>query len=182
MESSLDTESTSQTDGADDAPASEMSEASTTIVRTVSDLVDVMSRGGLTELDLDYLDVRIRLRVGSQMAPATQYIAVDPSSMPAPANVPTAVPDAVPVPVRAGHIITAPMVGTFYSAPSPQDPPFVSVGDMVRTGQVIGIIEAMKIMNEITADADGVVAEVIATNATPVEYGSELIRLGPAGG
>ncbi|HEV2527811.1 MAG TPA: acetyl-CoA carboxylase biotin carboxyl carrier protein [Thermomicrobiales bacterium] len=181
MESSLDTQSTSQSDGVDGASESPIGETSATIVRTVSDLVDVMGRGGLTELDLDYLDVRIRLRVGPQHPAPIQYVSMESTGQAPPPPV-SAVAAPAAAPVRAGHIITAPMVGTFYSAPSPQDPPFVTVGDMVRTGQVIGIIEAMKIMNEITADADGVVAEVVATNATAVEYGSELIRLAPAGG
>jgi acetyl-CoA carboxylase biotin carboxyl carrier protein len=148
----------------------------------VSDLVDVMGRGGLTELDLDYLDIRIRLRVGPSIpAGALQYVAAAPAS-PMPAATTPVAPAEVPAARASGHVVTAPMVGTFYASPSPSDPPFVSVGDTIRVGQVIGIIEAMKIMNEITADAAGVVAEVVATNATAVEYGSELIRLAPAGG
>src|SRR5690606_6511657 len=76
-----------------------------------------------------------------------------------------------------GHVITAPMIGTFYAAPSPGEDPFVQVGDEVEVGQVIGIIEAMKIMNEIVADKAGVVAEILVENAQPVEYGSPLVRL-----
>ena len=181
MESPLDTESTSQTDDTDGMSANAVSQTSATIVRTVSDLVDVMDRGGLTELDLDYLDVRIRLRVGQQHIAPVQYVPAE-SASPVPTTAPPTVAAPPVTPVETGHIIAAPMVGTFYSSPSPQDPPFVSVGDTIRTGQVIGIIEAMKIMNEITADADGIVAEVIATNATPVEFGSDLVRLSPAGG
>jgi acetyl-CoA carboxylase biotin carboxyl carrier protein len=69
------------------------------------------------------------------------------------------------------------MIGTYYSAPSPGEDPFVQIGDEVEIGQVIGIIEAMKIMNEITADSAGVVAEILVENAQAVEYGSPLIRL-----
>jgi len=79
-----------------------------------------------------------------------------------------------------GHVVAAPMIGTFYASPSPGDPPFVEVGDSVEVGQTIGIIEAMKIMNEITSDRAGVVAEVLARNAEAVEYGSPLIRIVPA--
>ena len=78
------------------------------------------------------------------------------------------------------HVITAPMIGTFYASPSPGDPPFVEVGDPIEVGLVIGIIEAMKIMNEITADRSGVVSAVLVGNAQPVEYGSPLLRLQPA--
>jgi len=76
-----------------------------------------------------------------------------------------------------GHVVTAPMIGTYYSAPSPGEPAFVSVGDTVEAGQVIGIIEAMKIMNEIAADRGGTVTEIFVTNSQPVEYGSPLIRI-----
>jgi acetyl-CoA carboxylase biotin carboxyl carrier protein len=71
------------------------------------------------------------------------------------------------------------MVGTYYRSTSPTDPPLVQPGDRVEVGQLIGIIEAMKIMNEITADRSGTVLDVIAENATAVEFGSPLIRLGP---
>ena len=137
---------------------------------TVAALVDVMSRGGISELDLDYLDVRIRLR-GSSAATTSAPVALASNSV-------------VPSPSDSenGRTITAPMVGTFYAAPTPQDPPFVQVGDVVRSGQIIGIIEAMKIMNEIAADADGVVSEVVVANGQPVEYGSVLLRLAPAPG
>jgi acetyl-CoA carboxylase biotin carboxyl carrier protein len=74
-------------------------------------------------------------------------------------------------------LIKAPMIGTFYSSPTPGAPPFVEVGEEVAIGQVIGIIEAMKIMNEIVADRDGVVRELLVANGQPVEYGSPLLRL-----
>jgi acetyl-CoA carboxylase biotin carboxyl carrier protein len=86
----------------------------------------------------------------------------------------------VSVPIASepeGHLVAAPMIGTFYSAPSPGEPAFVSVGDIVEAGQVIGIIEAMKIMNEIAADRAGTVAEIYVKNSQSVEYGSPLIRL-----
>ena len=76
-----------------------------------------------------------------------------------------------------GHVVTSPMIGTFYSASAPGEPAYVQVGDEVETGQVVGIIEAMKIMNEITADKSGVVVEILANNAEAVEYGSPLIRI-----
>ena len=80
-------------------------------------------------------------------------------------------------PVEALHVVTSPIVGTFYSAPSPDAPPFVKVGDRVRKGQILCIVEAMKLMNEIECDADGVVAEIYPKNAQPVEYGEALFGL-----
>lgn len=134
----------------------------------------MMGRGGITELDLDYMDVRIRLRGASASVPAAPAAPAAPVALASNSVVP------VTPPAPVGKAVTAPMVGTFYAAASPQDPPFVQIGDVVRVGQVIGIIEAMKIMNEIISDHEGVVSEVVATNGQPVEYGSELLRLAPA--
>lgn len=142
---------------------------SATLVETVRSLVDVMTRGGITELDVDYLDVRIRLRGASALAPVAVLPATAASTI-APVTLPP------PAPV-VGEAVTSPMVGTFYAAPTPQDPPFVQPGDRVRKGQIVGIIEAMKIMNEIASDLDGIVTEILVENAQPVEYGTELFRL-----
>jgi acetyl-CoA carboxylase biotin carboxyl carrier protein len=81
------------------------------------------------------------------------------------------------MPEVVGHVVKAPMIGTFYASPAPGEPPFVHLGDHVSAGQTIGIIEAMKIMNEIVADRSGIVAEILAANAQAVEYGSPLLRL-----
>ncbi len=75
------------------------------------------------------------------------------------------------------HILSSPIVGTFYRAPNPESPPFVEVGDRVSSGQVLCIVEAMKLMNEIEADADGTVVEVYVENAQPVEYGESLFAI-----
>ena len=76
-----------------------------------------------------------------------------------------------------GHTITSPLVGTFYSSPSPDAPSFVNVGDRVKKGQVIGIIEAMKLMNELESDFDGVVKEILVKDETVVEFGQPLFIL-----
>ena len=82
-----------------------------------------------------------------------------------------------PIASQNEKIITAPLVGTFYTKPSPDAKPFVQVGQMVHKGDVVGIIEAMKLMNEVTADCDGTVKEVAAENGTMVEYGQPLVIL-----
>ncbi len=84
--------------------------------------------------------------------------------------------------VAKGHqIVTSPMVGTFYRAPDPASPPFVDIGDVVKKGQTLCIIEAMKLMNEIEADVDGTIADIFVENAKPVEYGQKLFAILPAG-
>ena len=131
----------------------------------VRKLAAVLEDHHLSQIDVTLGPLQIRLKAGKVAEPV--------AAAPAAQAITTA---ALPA-GEAGHVVTAPMIGTFYSAPSPGEPPFVSVGDEVETGQVIGIIEAMKIMNEITADRSGTVTEVFVTNAQPVEYGSPLVRL-----
>ncbi|HET6923776.1 MAG TPA: acetyl-CoA carboxylase biotin carboxyl carrier protein [Anaeromyxobacteraceae bacterium] len=118
-------------------------------------------------------------------APVTQVLAhAAPVAVPAPVTL--AAPAAAPSPAapsqaadKPGHVVTSPLVGTFYRAPAPDSPPFVEVGSTVKKGQVLCIVEAMKIMNEIESDVEGKVAEIYAANATPVEYGEKLLRLEP---
>lgn len=141
--------------------------ASDTLIGTVRELISMMGKGGISELDLSTGDMTIRLRGQSQAtasSPAGPY--------------PLAASDIDGGDDAAGHTVTSPMIGTYYSAPSPGEAPFVHVGDDVEVGQVVGIVEAMKIMNEIISDRAGVVLEVLVENAQPVEYGSPLIRLG----
>jgi acetyl-CoA carboxylase biotin carboxyl carrier protein len=149
--------------GEPDSPASGEIEG---LVRSLVGMMD----GGISELDVSFGGVSIRLRGGSEAAPRTA-VEVSPD------------PTADEIAIAAGeseHVITAPMIGTFYASPSPGEPLFVQVGDAVEAGQVVGIIEAMKIMNEIVADRSGIVTAVMVGNAQPVEYGSPLIRLGGA--
>ncbi len=144
------------------------------IVTSVRSLVEIMRAGGIAELDLTFADVSLHLRGGSTVAAtviaaaASQHIAdqAEPIfSMPGPEQ----------------HI-TSPMVGTFYASPTPGAPAYVRVGDHVEVGQTVGIIEAMKIMNEITADRAGLVIAVLAENGQAVEYGSPIVRLDPTRG
>jgi len=96
---------------------------------------------------------------------------------PAIALAPAPVPEAPPTP---GLVVTSPFVGTFYRAPSPEASPFASVGDNIKKGQVVCIVEAMKLMNEIEAEVEGRVSEILVKNGEHVEYGQALIRLIPA--
>ena len=132
----------------------------------VRSLIGMMAGGGITELDLSFGSITVRLRGQGTTA------AVVPAG---PRADPVAVVEGAATPEE--HVISAPMIGTFYAAASPGDPPLAEVGDPVEAGQVVGIIEAMKIMNEIVADRDGIVTAVLVANAQAVEYGSPLIRL-----
>ena len=127
-------------------------------LRKLKTLIDLVSESGVAELEITEGEDRVRI-VNRTSAPAAQ---------PAPA--------AAPAP-SAALSITSPMVGTFYRAPSPGAAPFIEVGDHVKKGQVIGIIEAMKLLNEVEADQDGVVKAFAAENGQPVEFGQPLVIL-----
>ena len=144
--------------------------APTEVEDLVRSLIGMMAGSGITELDLSFGSVTVRLR-----GQATTTVAVPAGPR---AETVTVVESAAP---PDEHVISAPMIGTFYAAASPGDPPLVEVGDPVEAGQVVGIIEAMKIMNEIVADRDGIVTAILVANAQPVEYGSPLIRLRQTG-
>ena len=141
-------------------------ESSQELIETVRNLISMMGKGGITELDLSTGDLSIRLR---GQGGGVTVVTATPG---------TIAQNDAPSRPDTSFDITAPMIGTFYSAPTPGEAPFVQVGDDVEVGQVVGIIEAMKIMNEIIADQAGVVVEVLVENAQAVEYGSPLIRLG----
>jgi acetyl-CoA carboxylase biotin carboxyl carrier protein len=151
-----------------DASAPSLSDAT----EAVCTLAGLMSRHGLAELDLSMAGLTISLRSGTGSAAPLAPVAAEAAAAPA----------QLPEPPVDGHVITAPMIGTFYTAPGPGQPPFVQIGDRVEAGQVIGIIEAMKIMNEIAADRGGVVQDVLVKNAQAVEYGSPLMRVTPERG
>jgi acetyl-CoA carboxylase biotin carboxyl carrier protein len=145
------------------------------VTDVVRSLVETMRSNGLARIDVEVGDVVIRLRAGN----VREVKVASRSSVDHQISVP-AVAELAPV----GHVVTAPMIGTYYTSAAPGEPPLVRPGDRVDAGQTIGIIEAMKIMNEIAADRSGVVAEIIAGNAQAVEYGSPLLRIIPdeAGG
>jgi acetyl-CoA carboxylase biotin carboxyl carrier protein len=134
----------------------------------VKSLAAVMQESNVTELDVDLGQVVVRLRR------PTREIGLE--SVP-----PRLSGDGVVEPPSREHVIAAPMIGTFYSAPTPGAPPVVVEGDDILAGQTIGIIEAMKIMNEISADRSGIVEAVLVENGQPVEYGSPLVRLAIGG-
>ncbi|MFI7024614.1 acetyl-CoA carboxylase biotin carboxyl carrier protein [Micromonospora sp. NPDC049900] len=138
-------------------------------------------RDGGTELEVEW---QHEAGSGPASAPGTSGVFI-PSGGPPASPAPTALAGVVgagapPVPPIPRSAVRSPMVGTFYRAPEPGAAPFVAVGDLVRPGQVVGIVEAMKLMNEITADRAGRVTEVLVADGQPVEYDQPLVALDPA--
>jgi len=142
----------------------------------VKELIDLTVRHRLQEVEVESDGFRVRVRGGEVVS----AVRVEPTAaQAAPASPAATAPSVPPAPAPADdlHVVTSPIVGTFYASPSPDSPPFVKVGDRVRKGQVLCIVEAMKLMNEIESDADGLVAEIHPRNAQPVEYGEPLFGL-----
>ena len=139
-------------------------------IRKIKKLMELVEQSGINELEVREGEESIRL----SKAPAGVVMA----SVAAPAAAPAAIAPVAAVPVvtqPAGHTLNAPMVGTFYRAPSPDSQPFIEVGKTVSAGDVVCIIEAMKLMNEIEADKSGVVTAILVEDGQPVEFGQPLV-------
>jgi acetyl-CoA carboxylase biotin carboxyl carrier protein len=150
-------------------------------LRKLKKLIDLVQESGIAELEVTEGEEKVRIvKVGRAM-PEGSMVFVPPPPAAAPAAAPALpVPATVPAQAAAaaeGHVLKSPMVGTFYRAPSPGAKPFVEVGDTVKAGQTVCIIEAMKLLNEIEADEDGVVKAILAENGQPVEYGEPLLAI-----
>ncbi len=144
-------------------------------------LISLLEEKNLTQFELEVEGLKIKLSrnvSGGVNSPAAFIPAIPPAA----SNLsPTQVEQPAAAPVAAEekniHYITSPMVGTFYRAPSPTSPPFVDIGDTVKKGQTLCIIEAMKLMNEIESDVSGVVVDILVENGKPVEYGQKLFAI-----
>lgn len=151
------------------------------------ELVSTLNQTDISELTLKSADFELTLKkqapVGTVFAEAAPVAIAPAPTVTAPASPPTA-PAAAPAPASPPPSvdtnvteITSPMVGTFYRAPAPDEPPFVEVGDRVQNGQTVCIIEAMKLMNELEAEVSGEIVEILVENAQPVEFGQPLMRV-----
>ena len=147
-------------------------------IRKVKKLIELLEESGIAEIEISEGEESVRIsRYPQGMAIAAPHVL---ASMPAPpaAPSPAAAPAGAPAPAapaaNAENIVTAPMVGTFYAAPAPGAKAFVQVGEEVKAGDVLCIIEAMKMMNQIESDKAGRVASVLARNGEPVEFGQPL--------
>jgi acetyl-CoA carboxylase biotin carboxyl carrier protein len=149
----------------------------------VEKLLGFMTAHGLEEFEYERGGLHIRLRKGAPGSPRAALSHV-PEALAPPAHGPARADSreahqaaAPPALAEELHVVKSPIVGTFYGAPSPEATPFVKPGDTVREGQVLCIVEAMKLMNEIEADASGEIAQVLAENGQPVEYGQPLFSI-----
>lgn len=154
--------------------------------KRLAEIADVMEDRGLTRVRVEEPDgTAVELERASAAQPVAMPMPM-PSAMAAPVAAPAAMPAAPEPTAQApsaapepkGTEVTAPMVGVFYAAPAPGDEPFVHVGSKVKAGETLCIIEAMKVLNEVTAEADGEVLEICVADGDLVEFGSCLMRIG----
>jgi acetyl-CoA carboxylase biotin carboxyl carrier protein len=172
-------------------------------LQDIQKLIAMLEKSNLQELELETGGTKIRLAKPIHLAPAMapagpQFVMMPHAGPAAPVMMPPMVPPAAAGPAPEAHAdggtataqhvrpvtgveVKSPMVGTFYRAPAPGAEPFVKIGDRVRKGQTLCIIEAMKLMNEIECEVEGVVVDISTENAQPVEYGEVLMHIDPAG-
>ena len=145
-------------------------------LRKLKKLIDLVEESGISELELTEGEEKVRIsRALMHSAPQVAHYMAAPQPLQAQAAPVTAEPDAAPV--IQGHVVKSPMVGTFYRSSSPDASPFVEVGATVSIGDTLCIIEAMKLMNEITAEEAGIISEICVENGEVVEFGTKLFRL-----
>ena len=145
-------------------------------LRKLKTLIDLVETSGIAELEIQEGEERVRItRAPVQGQQTVMFQPAPQAAAPAAA---AAAPAEIVVPVDEGHAVKSPMVGTFYRSASPGAAPFVEIGDAVAQGDTLCIVEAMKLMNEIEADASGTIKAVLAENGQPVEFGQPLFLIG----
>ncbi|MDO8305373.1 acetyl-CoA carboxylase biotin carboxyl carrier protein [Herminiimonas sp.] len=149
-------------------------------LRKLKTLIDLVAESDIAELEVTEGESKVRILKSSPVA-QNQVVMMQPQGAQqyAPAAAPVAAAVAAPVvPEIKGHIVKSPMVGSFYRSSAPGSPAFVEVGSVVKEGDTLCIIEAMKLLNEIDADASGVIKEILVENGQPVEFGQPLFIIG----
>lgn len=154
-------------------------------LKDIKAIIELMKKNSVSEFELEKQDFKIRLKrgVNGLTSPPTSYEEPQVAAYgqpPVPLAAPVATPQPPPILPSPELEIKSPMIGTFYRAPSPDAAPYVEVGVEVNPETVVCIIEAMKVMNEIKAEAKGVITEVLVENSKPVEFGQALFKLRPA--
>jgi acetyl-CoA carboxylase biotin carboxyl carrier protein len=155
--------------------------------KELKELIEFLIEKDIAEFELERGDVKVKIKRAAEapvVMPEARYVAVPPAGVAAslagavssPVSI-AAVAAPTPEPEETLHIVRSPIVGTFYEAPSPGAPPFIKVGDMLEVGQVLCIVEAMKLMNEIECDVAGELVKKLVANGQPIEYGQELFAV-----
>jgi len=147
-------------------------------LRKLKTLIDLVSESGISELEVNEGEDRVRIVNAGSQAQTGQVVYANPAPaqvmQAAPATTPVAAPATEEAPAESGFIARSPMVGTFYRAPNPESPDFVKVGDTVKVGQTLCIIEAMKLLNEIESEQAGVIKQILCENGQGVEFDQPL--------
>ncbi|HEU5163687.1 MAG TPA: acetyl-CoA carboxylase biotin carboxyl carrier protein, partial [Thermoanaerobaculia bacterium] len=149
--------------------------------KEILELLDRVADRGIGAVEVESAGLRVRIEGKKAEPPAPVYAA--PVAMPGTAQVvsaPQPAPGPAPEPVESDeglHIVTSPIVGTFYRSPNPEAEPFINIGDRIGKGDVLCIVEAMKLMNEIESDVEGIVARIYPQNGQPIEYGEKLFAV-----
>ena len=147
-------------------------------IRKIKKLIELVEESGISELEITEGEESVRISRGSRnavAAPVQTYVQPAPAPAPVASPAPAAAPAAEAPAAPTGHQVKSPMVGTFYAASSPGSDPFVKVGQSVKAGDVICIVEAMKMMNQIEADKAGVIEAILVSDGEPVEYDQPLV-------
>ena len=152
-------------------------------LRKLKKLIDLVQESGIAELEITEGEEKVRIARGgaisvTPLAAGAPVAAVSARGIAAPAPAAPATAAAAAEAAPEGHVVKSPMVGTFYRSPSPDAKPFVEVGATVKAGETICVLEAMKLMNEIEADASGTIKAILVENGQPVEYGQALFIIG----
>jgi acetyl-CoA carboxylase biotin carboxyl carrier protein len=151
-------------------------------LRKLKKLIDLVEESGIAELEVTEGEEKVRIAKYSTQAPMMQAYSIPASPQVAAPVTAIAAPSAAVVPdenaLPEGHVVKSPMVGSFYRSPSPGASSFVEIGQSIKQGDTICIIEAMKLLNEIEADASGVVKAILVENGEPVEFGEPLFVIG----
>lgn len=147
-------------------------------IRKVKKLIELLETSDIAEIEIKEGEEAVRISRASRVAPAVAAAPAPVAAAPAPAPAAESEPAEPPAPAaESGNLVTSPMVGTFYRAPAPSSPSYVEVGQQIREGDVIGIVEAMKMMNQIESEFSGLVEAILVEDGKPVEFGQPLVRI-----
>jgi oxaloacetate decarboxylase alpha subunit len=150
-------------------------------LKDIKELIEMLKDTDISELEVERAGVKVRLRKGGEVNYHSVMPRMEYSHAPMAAPAAASVAAAVAEPAKTNQVkVTSPIVGTFYRAPAPDKPPYVQVGDTVKKGQVLCIVEAMKLMNEIESEASGKIVKILLENGHPVEYGQTLFLIEPS--